>query len=1334
MVFVDRAPIRSGWTHVWTRVAVITYFVASTASVLPNGSTDFPLAHFFEAIASATGSIRCDVAPAIVSSLLILGYHLHTWGPWMVAAAGLGCLCYYWGPALEAFGRIVGMVIGPSPRWLNHEARMDRLGWIRWCALATYLVLGLGSFGYVYDGGLGDFAFKDFASKISDSAAHISISKCAGAGLSPTGDTDFRQIRYNGIRFTLKDHLDGTAVGANNLPFSYAGSHAQRGDAGLSRGYAGLSRGPTHPTRLAEPAARPAESGHLGGPTLPAPHSTLKIAGVIFVQRVNAGLSRRLTATRPTEPTHRRNGAGFSGDLRDLQVEVRLPKEGLRTVHLPLNVSLEVLLIEIGAGIFFFYSLFFLFLAAVATQVLVGTSKRLRPLLKVGAVASVAYVHVGLARWLWTGGYISWAPLATVSALVFWCFTMLSTLVLAVSAYAFAVERITNFKLNQGTRLVLMAGPVLVALLWMPWVTAAAWAVVTVLRAGALSYEFGRVLLIVAEVRAAQGRGKAEEEERRRVRRLDLVKNCFVPHFALRLDEASKYLTAKIAAGWAEATDGEDPAPLTWRGCAFMVAATAAALPSRWLLGLGLGLVCASPTPSWLLYGLVQLTLTPRLGSLLWGGKVGRHLVSNVCRVIDFALLRMFPPKDTPTPVCSMARNRPGCGRPPPVQRQALRDLFDDRVDALLAGIRHWESMQEEDYRWLCGEAADHEKEANEVFEASLKDDAGQIVSVVVLRRDYASDKSTFSRALCLPFDRARVYVVPHGSLLKAEAPPAQWCGADREASGSTLEPLEQYRRHVDKLRRSLGTDLNIATALGLMAVEDVEEQTKEWLSESSAGEALNQRLAMVSTAAKARSVYAAKEVAKWASTAGSLLTYSLRLRASSTNTGSLAERTSLAGHLYAACPVWREAFSTDVPVLPELQQDTVVLGKAALNAIRVPLSETMSEEAAGLGYVAAESTELIVPANWDTWSENQVSHAAGVVREYLVEAQTKLLKRLWDAHGLSAILPAVAEDGSSVWQEAWGEPRAGAARMDTSGSASTTEGTGTGGSGSGSMESSETGSVGGAGSSETGGAASSGGASHRPGDATTGGGGGENERLLTLQLLQQLTLQASSLAINATSRSPATRSVIEQVDEARHERKRLFAELSASSSAQMVSSNIGAGAHNGMIGKPLSGVRATDESHLATLVGVQHSILSGRPFTSPLPADNYTTVSEERAFRASQVRHISTHPICAPCTLEGVLEERKATSRDLSAPVSDEEWLRNLHHADTPDAVFCHSSDHSLLNAKGTGKVYCAPPPGIPTPCGVCGVIQFHACKPRTNCTSCGVPYYAAGSEFKLD
>ncbi len=249
--------------------------------------------------------------------------------------------------------------------------------------------------------------------------------------------------------------------------------------------------------------------------------------------------------------------------MRDLKLEVRLPNEGLQTVHLPLKVSLEVLLIEIGAGIFFFYALFFLFLAAVATQVLVGTSKRLRPLLKVGAAASVAYVHVGLARWLWTGGYISWGPLATVSALVFWCFTAVSTLVLAVSAYAFAVERITNFKLNQGTRLVLMAGPVLVALLWLPWVTATAWAVVTVLRAVALSYEFRRVFLMVAEVQAAQGRGKAEEEERRRERRLDLVKNHFVPYFALRLDEASKYLIARIAAGWAEATDGKDRAPRT---------------------------------------------------------------------------------------------------------------------------------------------------------------------------------------------------------------------------------------------------------------------------------------------------------------------------------------------------------------------------------------------------------------------------------------------------------------------------------------------------------------------------------------------------------------------------------------------------------------------------------------------------------------------------------------------------------------------------------------------------------------------------------------------------
>ena len=171
------------------------------------------------------------------------------------------------------------------------------------------------------------------------------------------------------------------------------------------------------------------------------------------------------------------------------------------------------------------------------------------------------------------------------------------------------------------------------------------------------------------------------------------------------------------------------------------------------------------------------------------------------------------------------------------------------------------------------------------------------------------------------------------------------------------------------------------------------------------------------------------------------------------------------------------------------------------------------------------------------------------------------------------------------------------------------------------------------------------------------------------------------------------------------------------------------------MIGGPL-GVLATDERDLSTLAGVQRSIISGRPFTSTLPADNYTSLLEEQSNEQSKVRPISTHPICAPCTLEKVFEERRAAGHDLSAPLSVQEWNRNLHHAETPEAVFCHSSDHSSLNTKGTaGKVYCAPPPGIPTPCGVCGVIQFHAGGPHTNCSSCGVPYFAAHTtEYKVE
>ena len=261
----------------------------------------------------------------------------------------------------------------------------------------------------------------------------------------------------------------------------------------------------------------------------------------------------------------------------------------------------------------------------------------------------------------------------------------------------------------------------------------------------------------------------------------------------------------------------------------------------------------------------------------------------------------------------------------------------------------------------------------------------------------------------------------------------------------------------------------------------------------------------------------------------------------------------SLVGHLFAACPVWSEAFSTNVPVLSELQQDALVLGKAASNAIRVPLSETMREEAADLGYVTADSTEFVVPANWDTaWNEDQKGHAARAVREHLADTQTRLLRRLWDAHAPSATLPAINERGSSVWMEAWDGSGAGGAgsgasgsasttedmstgtRVDASGSASTTEGTGTGGTSSGGVGSSETGA-------RVGGGTSTGG---------SGGGGEADERLLTLQLLQQsiqaLTLQAAGGAVNATNANTATRSVVEHAEEARFRRRSLLVELAA--------------------------------------------------------------------------------------------------------------------------------------------------------------------------------------------
>ncbi len=134
-----------------------------------------------------------------------------------------------------------------------------------------------------------------------------------------------------------------------------------------------------------------------------------------------------------------------------------------------------------------------------------------------------------------------------------------------------------------------------------------------------------------------------------------------------------------------------------------------------------MAVVCAS-TPSWLLYGLVLLTLTPRRGTLLWGCKVCRPLVSRICRAIDFSLSRMLPPDPKATPTSAQCFTVAGScwGQPPLVQRRALSDLFDEYVDVFWAGVKQFEATQEEDGKWLRGEAASHMGEADEEFEARI--------------------------------------------------------------------------------------------------------------------------------------------------------------------------------------------------------------------------------------------------------------------------------------------------------------------------------------------------------------------------------------------------------------------------------------------------------------------------------------------------------------------------------------------------------------------------------------------------------------------------------------
>ena len=68
-------------------------------------------------------------------------------------------------------------------------------------------------------------------------------------------------------------------------------------------------------------------------------------------------------------------------------------------------------------------------------------------------------------------------------------------------------------------------------------------------------------------------------------------------------------------------------------------------------------------------------------------------------------------------------------------------------MDLFWAGVRQLEISQEEDDKWLHGEAA-NVGEADEEFEVRIKD-GDEIISVWVVRRDYSLDRS-LNRALCL--------------------------------------------------------------------------------------------------------------------------------------------------------------------------------------------------------------------------------------------------------------------------------------------------------------------------------------------------------------------------------------------------------------------------------------------------------------------------------------------------------------------------------------------------------------------------------------------------------
>ena len=1051
----------------------------------------------------------------------------------------------------------------------------------------------------------------------------------------------------------------------------------------------------------------------------------------------------------------------------------------------PQGVGIKVLLVEVGVGIlagllaFGWLQRFASTLKKVAMHPLV-----LRSTAEISAGAALVVSHAAAARFgadhsadggYLAGGYLAGGYLALAVTVGAWTVVHAFVITPLTSCGSPLATHRPDQPLNVVPTLTIL---VVAVLTWVPWMMVVVWTVAAASRAWVVVSEVREVVVLLDQARrTVLGRGDAVIRSSSRERRLDLITD----HFSQVFDELTSQLKARLAGGWAEDWHParEDVSSTTlcrrysreltswtvwWSSRVVYLAPNLCGCvvnSSRWLLGMGLALMYVF-SPSLALTVLVSSTLAPSWGTIHLGcvviGKPLVHALGSGWR----AVLSLV---DVAEAVCPMQswhclpnaemkakgkkKMRRYCWRAPSrplADRSNLGVAATEGVSALLTAGKRLQEQRTTDAKWLQLQARTHEDRAARVFEARVKRETeGIVTDVWVMRRDFSRGMSC-KRALCVSRDQTEVFVVPVASLLKGEAPAACCCGADRATVPvePTVTPIvvsadEQYRRSVNELAALEGSSLYATMTLGLMDAGDVDRLAKQWLSPpltAADDDELKRRFAVVTEMVKLRGMYGARDVKKWVTLAGDRLDaeHVPKMRASSTDPDSLAERAGLVGRLLMACPVWSTVFATESPVLPELQSDAIVLGKAADKSIRIPLSETASEEAAGLGYVEADSADFVVPTDWaTTWDDDKVSHAAREVRVHLVNLQTEMLRRLWRASEISASLP----DDLSKWLEAWGD----------SGTSAGPSGASTGGSGVGS----DSGALGGGGGGASALGGGSGGTSALGGGgggsttvvgggvgATAGGSGGgsatstESVALDFLTALKNYTLAATT-APGTAGGTPARRTVTEELEAARQEHRRLFSEFATAAGPQMVSSNIGL--HGNMIGAHLPGVYAKEESELSDLVGMRSSITTGKPYSSLSSAENYTALLEEASKSQSTVRDTETYPYCAPCTMEKVLAERKLSGKDAQAPVSEEEWNHNLQHASSFDAVFCYRSDHSLLNTKGNGRVYCVPPPRVATPCGVCGVIQYHTGRPHTNCTSCGVPYFTVHTtDYRVD